>query len=110
MHDFSDGGAANIAQLRDRRGPTRPVLAATTPTHATAPPLLSIVTPAYNEARNLGGLHARLAATLDPLGIDWEWVIVDDHSNDDTFATICRLRAKDPRIRGVRFAHNFGSH
>jgi glycosyltransferase involved in cell wall biosynthesis len=74
------------------------------------PPLLSIVTPAYNEGENLSLLHEGLCRTMDPLGIDWEWVVVDDHSSDDTFAVVRDLAALDPRVRGVRFAHNFGSH
>ena len=73
-------------------------------------PMVSIVTPAYNEVENLHPLYEALCRTLDTLGIDWEWVIVDDHSSDDTFAVIRNLATIDPRIRGFRFAHNFGSH
>lgn len=42
--------------------------------------LLSIITPAYNEAVNLPLLHERLCQVCDTAGIDWEWIIVDDHS------------------------------
>src|SRR5262249_38363757 len=52
----------------------------------------------------------RLAAVLATLPVDWEWVIVDDHSDDRTFAVIGELAARDPRVRGLRFARNFGSH
>lgn len=72
--------------------------------------LLSIVTPAFNESENLPVLYLRLVRVLDELGIPWEWVIVDDHSRDDTFAVISRLARSDPRVRGLRFARNFGSH
>ncbi len=72
--------------------------------------LLSVVTPAYNEAQNLAILAERLIATLAATGLDWEWVVVDDHSTDDTFAILARLAAQHPRIRAVRFARNFGSH
>jgi dolichol-phosphate mannosyltransferase len=44
------------------------------------------------------------------LGEDWEWVIVDDHSRDDTFAVVQRLAATDSRVRGLRLARNSGSH
>ena len=73
-------------------------------------PLLSIVTPAYNEAENLPLLYERLAQVLDSSGLDWEWIIVDDHSADRTFAVIEAIVGSDPRIRGLRFARNFGSH
>ncbi|HET9195491.1 MAG TPA: glycosyltransferase family 2 protein [Vicinamibacterales bacterium] len=72
--------------------------------------MISIVTPAFNEAGNLQRLHARIAETMAALGVDWEWIVVDDHSRDDTFAVIQGLSSTDPRIRGVRLARNSGSH
>src|SRR5215510_10643876 len=73
-------------------------------------PLLSIVTPAFNEALNLPVFYERLRATLRTVEMDWEWIIVDDHSGDDTFDVIKVLTAQDRRVRGIRFARNFGSH
>jgi len=72
--------------------------------------MLSILTPAFNESANLERLHARLADSLGAIGLDWEWVIVDDHSRDDTFAVIDRLARADRRVRGVRLSRNSGSH
>jgi dolichol-phosphate mannosyltransferase len=69
--------------------------------------LLSIVTPAFNEEKNLPNLYSRLKLTLS---VDWEWIIVDDHSTDGTFAAIEALAKEDPRIRGIRLAKNAGSH
>ena len=66
------------------------------------------MTPAFNERSNLPALHQRLSESLKHL--EWEWVIVDDHSTDDTFAVIERLVAGDPRVRGFRLARNSGSH
>lgn len=71
---------------------------------------LSIVTPAYREARNLPVMYERLKAVCDDLRIDWEWVVVDDHSPDDTFGVIHDLSIRDERVRGMRLARNFGSH
>ena len=73
-------------------------------------PLLSIVTPAFNESANLPILHARLVGSLSGLDMDWEWVVVDDHSPDNTFAVISSLAASNPNIRAVRLARNSGSH
>jgi dolichol-phosphate mannosyltransferase len=72
--------------------------------------VISIVTPAFNEAQNLQRLHARIADTMETLSADWEWIVVDDHSRDDTFAVLQRLSISDPRVRGVRLARNSGSH
>lgn len=55
-------------------------------------------------------LYERLQAVLDGLGVAWEWVIIDDHSPDQTFAAIEAISQHDPRVRGLRFSRNFGSH
>jgi glycosyltransferase involved in cell wall biosynthesis len=73
-------------------------------------PQLSVVTPAYNEAENLPLLADRLVTTLEATGLDWEWLVIDDHSTDDTFGVLAALAVRHPRIRAVRFARNFGSH
>ena len=62
--------------------------------------MISIVTPAFNEAANLKKLHARIVETMARLGVDWEWIVVDDHSRDETFAVLQRLSAtRLPRSR-----------
>jgi glycosyltransferase involved in cell wall biosynthesis len=72
--------------------------------------MLSILTPAYNEAANLEALYRRIVTVMQGLGVEWEWVIVDDHSGDETFAVVRGLAQADPRVRGVRLARNVGSH
>jgi dolichol-phosphate mannosyltransferase len=72
--------------------------------------MLSIVTPAFNEEANLDALYERLTKTMAVVGGEWEWLLVDDHSRDDTFAVIQRLASADPRVRGIRLARNSGSH
>lgn len=72
--------------------------------------MISIVTPAFNEASNLEALYGRLVPSMQRLAGSWEWVIVDDHSRDDTFGIIERLSLVDARIRGIRLARNSGSH
>jgi glycosyltransferase involved in cell wall biosynthesis len=70
--------------------------------------VISLITPAFNEGSNLPMLHERLTSVFRQL--DWEWIIVDDHSRDNTFEVIERLVAIDPRVRGIRLAYNSGSH
>jgi dolichol-phosphate mannosyltransferase len=72
--------------------------------------MLSIVTPAFNEAANLPTLYDRLLAVMREVGGDWEWIIVDDHSRDDTFTVIEGLAVRDARVRGFRLSRNSGSH
>jgi dolichol-phosphate mannosyltransferase len=77
----------------------------------TAASILTIVVPAYNEAENLPVLYQRIVA-LDwaVIGMDFELLVVDDHSTDGTDETIERLREADPRVKTLRFSRNFGSH
>jgi polyisoprenyl-phosphate glycosyltransferase len=70
----------------------------------------SVVVPAYNEAANLPTLYDSLCKTLSPLSLDWECIIVDDHSSDSTFSVVSALAVRDSRIRGIRLARNHGSH
>lgn len=72
--------------------------------------LLSIITPAYNEEDNLPILFERLAEVLSSLDLEWEWIVVDDHSNDSTFSRLSKLSQANPQVKGIRLSRNFGSH
>ncbi len=80
------------------------------PERPTQSGLCSVVTPAHNEAENLSPLFERFRHVLDRLGLEWEWVIVDDHSSDTTFSIATELARRDPRVRCLRLSRNFGSH
>lgn len=69
-------------------------------------PAVSLVIPAFNEAENLDEAVAQASAGLASVG-EWEIVIVDDGSADDTGAIAERL-ADGQRIRVVRHAENRG--
>ncbi len=69
---------------------------------------LSAVVPAYNEQEVLPMFCERITAVLEPLGCDYEIILVDDGSRDDTWKVILEECSKDSHIRGLRFARNFG--
>jgi glycosyltransferase involved in cell wall biosynthesis len=73
--------------------------------------VLSVVVAAYNEEGNLPLLYER-AVALDwkTLGMEPEFVFVDDHSSDGTAGILSSIAAKDPRVKVLRFSKNFGSH
>ena len=75
-----------------------------------SPVVLSVVTPAFNEESNLPILYSRLVRHLAALELEWEWVVVDDHSTDGTFTVLKELASGDNRVKGVRLARNSGSH
>jgi glycosyltransferase involved in cell wall biosynthesis len=69
---------------------------------------LSIVVPTYDEEDNVGPLYAELVAVVPRLGRRFEIVFVDDGSRDATFARLAELAARDPRVRVVKLARNYG--
>src|SRR3954449_8074724 len=71
-------------------------------------PVVSIVAPAYNEAKNLAAFVQAMTPVLDSLGEPWEIVFVDDGSRDDTLGVLLAARAGDPRLKVVGLARNFG--
>jgi len=68
----------------------------------------SVVVPVYNEAANLPVLYERLAETLNAMGHEWELVLVNDCSRDDSWEVIRKLHDKDPRVKGLSLSRNFG--
>ena len=71
-------------------------------------PELSVVIPAYNEESNVATMYERLVSALDEVVDGLEILYVDDGSADATWERVAELAANDPRVRGLRFARNFG--
>ncbi len=74
---------------------------------AAAPPELSLVVPAYNEAECLPALHEQVVAALGDR-LDWEMIVVDDGSTDATREVVRSLHGRDPRVRAVHLLLNGG--
>jgi len=69
---------------------------------------LSVIVPVKDEQDNLRPLHERLSAALQPLGLTYEIIIVDDGSTDGSPAVLRALAAGDPHLKVVRLRRNFG--
>lgn len=71
--------------------------------------LISILVPAYNEARNLPGLVAALSSLANNIDTyDWEFLIVNDGSSDNTSDVLRSLRDEDIRVNYINLSRNFG--
>ncbi len=68
-------------------------------------PFLTVVVPAYNEARRLPGNLAQIRAFLEQQSYTFEIIVVDDGSTDDTVGQICEMVAGDPRVRVIENPH-----
>jgi len=71
-------------------------------------PELSIVVPLYNEEDSLGPLYTAIVSAVEPLGVAFEIVLVDDGSRDRTVARGSELARRDPRVCLVKFRRNYG--
>jgi len=71
-------------------------------------PKYSIVVPLHNEQENVTDLYDRLKAVMEAAGETFEIVLVDDGSNDHTFAMLREIAAVDSRVTVVKLRRNFG--
>ena len=69
---------------------------------------LSVVLPAYDEQDSIGELYDRIVAAVTPLALDFEIIIVDDGSKDQTFARGAALADRDARVKVIKFRRNCG--
>jgi len=71
--------------------------------------MLSIVVPCFNEEACLGELHQRLSAAARSAVVDdYEIVLVNDGSRDDSWAIMLGLAQRDPRLVAVNLSRNHG--
>ena len=72
-------------------------------------PLISIVTPTYNEAENVELLYERIGSAIQHLDrYDFEIIFIDNKSTDDTVKKIKRLAAADRTVKLIVNTRNFG--
>jgi glycosyltransferase involved in cell wall biosynthesis len=70
---------------------------------------LSIVLPAYNEAGNIAtAVRNALSVARNLDLVDWEVVVVDDGSTDDTAAIVRGICEAEPKVRLLCHGHNRG--
>ncbi|MCI9284612.1 MAG: glycosyltransferase family 2 protein [Muribaculaceae bacterium] len=73
---------------------------------------ITVLIPAYNESASLPRLAAALSPLIDNKMTDtpyeWEILIVNDGSRDNTLAIIKELHEADPRYQYLNLSRNFG--
>ena len=69
-------------------------------------PLVSIITPAYNCSKTI--LETFNSIKKQSYS-NWEWIIVEDHSTDDSFELLAKLAKEDKRIVLLRTPKNSGT-
>jgi glycosyltransferase involved in cell wall biosynthesis len=69
---------------------------------------LSVVIPAYNEEENIEPCCQEVKTALEPLGINYEIIFVDDGSTDLTFKKLSDLSKNNEKLKVVKLRKNFG--
>lgn len=69
---------------------------------------LSIIIPAYSEESNLKILYKDLITNISKITENYEIILVDDGSRDNTWNEVVNLNSLDSRVKGIKFTRNFG--
>jgi glycosyltransferase involved in cell wall biosynthesis len=75
---------------------------------ARKPPSITVFFPCYNEQENVTKVTQQALDVLEGLHADYEVIIVNDGSADDTGAVADRIAATHPRVRVVHHPRNLG--
>lgn len=71
-------------------------------------PDVSVVIPCRNEEANVEAITAAVIAELEPLGLSFDIILIDNESTDRTVAIARELCARDPRVRLIVNTRNYG--
>ncbi len=69
---------------------------------------LSIVSPIYKGEKMLDELVRRIVASVTPITDEYEIILVNDHSPDNSWAEIVKLCEKNNNVKGLDLSRNFG--
>lgn len=73
-------------------------------------PDLSVVVPVYNSEGSLRALAARLEPVLREHAREFELILVNDGSRDESWSVVQELAQQRPWIRGLDLMRNYGQH
>ena len=74
----------------------------------TARPDISVVIPCYNEEDNAAAICAATVEQLEPLGVSFDIIFIDNDSADRTVDIIRDICRRDPRVKLIVNSRNYG--
>ena len=70
----------------------------------------SIVIPVYNSESTLNELYGRIRNVFGDITEDYEIILIDDGSRDNSWNIMKQLHSKDKRVKIIKLIKNFGQH
>ena len=71
---------------------------------------ISVVSPEYKGEKMIHELLTRIQASVSTITDDYEIILVNDGSPDNTWAVIEQEAKADKRVKGLNLSRNFGQH
>ena len=72
--------------------------------------MISIVSPVYRAEKILPILVSEINLVMERIGEDYEIILVDDRSPDNSWEVMKVLSSQNPKIKSIRLSRNFGQH
>lgn len=73
-------------------------------------PLISVVSPIYKGEKMMDELVSRIESSVGSFTENYEIILVNDCSPDDSWQKIKEICAKDTKVKGINLSRNFGQH
>ena len=73
-------------------------------------PHISIISPEYKGEKMVHELIKRIVASVTTITDNYEIILVNDASPDDTWQAITKECALNPKVKGLNLSRNFGQH
>ena len=70
--------------------------------------MITVLMPVYNEGKYIYNNVMKVDSLLIEKGIEHQFLLVDDGSNDNTWDEMCRLASDYPHVSIIRLSRNFG--
>lgn len=71
---------------------------------------LSIISPVYNSEMIIEELVSRITKEVQLITSEYEIILVEDGSADESWEKIETIASKMPRLKGIKLSRNFGQH
>ena len=73
-------------------------------------PYITVISPVFNAEKIVNELVKRIEVVLNKITDNYEIILVEDFSKDNSWLEIEKIATKNNKIKGIKFSRNFGQH